>query len=588
MRRLAVLALLLACSKRSEPLPAPPVAAAPVDAGHPDAALEKFRTASSDMHVEPALAGTAKTYMVSSEAPLATQVGRDVLAAGGNAVDAAVATAFALAVVHPSAGNLGGGGFAVIHVAPGKDLALDFRETAPAAATAEMYLDKNGKQTEASLTGGRASGVPGSVAGLFALHAKLGKKPWKELVAPAIKLAREGFVIDEHLHDGLVRRADRMAKFPATAAIWTPDKKPRATGDKVAIPDLAAVLERIADKGPDGFYKGETAAMIVAEMKRDDGLITAADLEGYKAIWRDPIHFSYRGDGFVTMPPPSSGGIVMAMTANVLRKVELGKLPWHGAEHVHWLVEAWRRGFAARNELLGDPTFVKDIPVARLISTDYADKLAATITERATPSKAILPLLEGTHTTNLSVVDGGGMAVALTTTLNTAYGSGVTVAGAGFLMNNEMDDFTTKPGSPNVFGLVQGVANKIEPGKRMLSSMSPTIIVDDKGAPIMVVGAGGGPRIITGVWQVISNVIDFKMAVAAAGAAPRLHHQHLPDAVSIEADAIDQDTDAALKGRGYTLKWGEDYFGAITAIVRTATGWEGTADRRNGGAAMGD
>jgi gamma-glutamyltranspeptidase/glutathione hydrolase len=280
----------------------------------------------------------------------------------------------------------------------------------------------------------------------------------------------------------------------------------------------------------------------------------------------------------------------MAMTANILRKVDVGKLPCHGAEHVHWLVEAWRRGFAARNELLGDPNFVKDMPLARLTSTDYADKLAATITARATPSKDILPLLEGNHTTNLSVVDASGMAVALTTTLNTSFGSCVTIAGAGFLMNNEMDDFTTKPGSPNTFGLVQGVANKIEPGKRMLSSMSPTIVLDDKGAPIMIAGAGGGPRIITGVWQVISNVLDFKMPVAAAGAQPRLHHQHLPDTVSIEADSIDRATDEALRGLGYTLKWGEPMqgFAAITALVRTAAGWEGTADRRNGGAAMGD
>jgi gamma-glutamyltranspeptidase/glutathione hydrolase len=526
--------------------------------------------------------------MVVTESPQASQVGQAILAAGGNAVDAVVATAFAMAVTHPSAGNIAGGGFAVVRTAAGRAVALDFREVAPAAASADMYLDTTGNMTENSLRGDLAAGVPGSVAGLWELHRKLGKLPWKRLVAPAIALARDGFAVDAKLAQSLARAAKRFQRNPATAAIWAPGGVARAAGDKVAIPELAAVLDRIAARGPDGFYKGETAAAIVAEMKAGGGLITAADLANYRPVWRDPLRFSYRGYSVVSMPPPSSGGIVLAMTAGMLSKLELGKLAWYGAEHVHWLVEVWRRAFAARNELLGDPAFVKTMPIARLLSRQYQDKLFATITDQATPSKQILALLEGDHTTNLCTVDKSGMAVALTTTLNTSFGNGVTVS--GFLLNNEMDDFSGKPGTPNGFGLVQGTANKIEPGKRMLSSMSPTIVEGPRGELVMLAGAGGGPRIITAVWQTISNVIDFSQRAALAVAAPRIHHQHLPDTVEIEAAALDQPGDAALRAMGYQLIWGEPAraFGAITAIVRTASGWDGAADPRGGGAALGD
>jgi gamma-glutamyltranspeptidase/glutathione hydrolase len=315
-------------------------------------------------------------------------------------------------------------------------------------------------------------------------------------------------------------------------------------------------------------------------------VITADDLRAYKAVWREPLRFDYRGHHLITMPPPSSGGIVIAMTANMLRNVDLAKLGWHSAAHVHWLVEVWRRAFAARNEVLGDPQFVKDMPVAKLMSTDYADKLDATITDRATPSKDIPALIEGTHTTNLCVVDGNGMAVALTTTLNTGYGNGIVVA--GFLMNNEMDDFATKPGQPNVYGLVQGTANQVEPGKRMLSSMSPTVIEDDKGVE-MVVGGQGGPRIITEVWQTISNVFDFGMPVDKAIAAPRVHHQHLPDELVVEEGALGSDVAGTLKDEGYSIVVEPDrIYGAANAIVRTSSGWAAAADPRNGGAAMGD
>jgi len=586
-----------AACRRSEPQPRehqpPPPAGTTADAGAGSgsaapAVAPKYRTDASTTRVDPRVAGAGKTSMVASEDAFASKAGEDILAAGGNAVDAAIATAFVLAVTHPSAGNVAGGGFAVVRTARGKATALDFRETAPAAATANMFLDAGGNPTRESLTGDKACSVPGSVAGLWALHQKYGKTKWADLIAPAIKLAKDGFAVPEMLHAMLARVGKVRGPSVATAPLWWPNGKPRDTGDVVKNPELATVLERIAAKGPDGFYAGETAAAIVAEMKKGGGLITAADLTGYKAVWRDPLVVSYRGHTLYTMPPPSSGGIVVAITANLLRKQELAKLGWHSAAHVHWLVEMWRRAFAARNEILGDPAYVKDMPVAKLVSPEYADQLAATITDKATPSKNIPGLLEGTHTTNLSVVDKTGMAVALTTTLNTSFGNAVMVS--GFLLNNEMDDFTAKPGSPNVYGLVQGSANKIEPGKRMLSSMSPTILEDDKGEVMMVVGGGGGPRIITEVWQALSNVIDFGMPVDAAVAAPRVHHQHLPDEVVLEDEAITKPVEDELKAAGYTLIWGkpERIWGSVTAIVRTKDGWQGTADPRGGGAAIGD
>ncbi|MBL9013909.1 MAG: gamma-glutamyltransferase [Myxococcales bacterium] len=587
-----VLALVTACQRSAPPPPKegdgkgsawmPP--APPIDAPM----QPSYRTPESTEHIDATVAGTGKTFMVVSEAEQATKVGKQILAGGGNAVDAAIATAFALAVVHPTAGNLGGGGFAVVRVASGKFVALDFREVAPGAATADMFLGKDGKPTRESLRGHKASGVPGSVMGLWRLHQKLGKKPWKELVEPAIQLARDGFVIDEHTHQSIVLRAKDLLEHPKTGEIWAPGRVPKASGSTVAIPQLAVALERIRDSGADGFYKGETAKAIADEMKAGGGLITMEDLAKYEAVWREPLRFTYRGRAVASMPPPSSGGIVLAMTAGMLKSKELSRLEWHGADHVHLLAEVWRRAFAARNELLGDPAFVKDMPVERLMDQAYLDKLAATIGPTATPSKDVAALLEGNHTTNLVTVDGQGMAVALTTTLNTAWGSGVTVH--GFLMNNEMDDFTAKPGSPNVFGLVQGTANKIEPGKRMLSSMSPTIVEDDQGELVMVVGAQGGPRIITAVWQTLSNVLDFGKHADAAVALPRVHHQHLPDKLFVEEDSISKAADDTLRSMGYATDFSNAprQFGASNAIVRTPTGWEGAADPRGGGAAMGD
>jgi gamma-glutamyltranspeptidase / glutathione hydrolase len=369
--------------------------------------------------------------------------------------------------------------------------------------------------------------------------------------------------------------------------MFMPGGKPLDVGAVVKNPELAIVLERIAKRGPDGFYKGDTAKLIVDAMQ-DGGLITAKDLAGYKALWREPIRFSYRGKKIATMPPPSSGGVVLAMTAGMLRNVDVGKLGWHSTEHVHRVVEVWRRAFAARNEVLGDPKFVKNMPIAKLVSDKEADRLAATITDRATPSQDVPAILGGTHTTHFCVVDKKGMAVAITTTLNTSFGSGVMVG--GILLNNEMDDFASKPGEPNVYGLVQGAANKIEPGKRMLSSMSPTIIEDEHGELFMVVGGQGGPRIITEVWQAISNVIDFGMGPDAAIGAPRFHHQHLPDDVVFEDEAVTKEVDDQLRGLGYTIVWNaiERIGGAANAIVRTKDGWSASADPRGGGSSLGD
>jgi gamma-glutamyltranspeptidase/glutathione hydrolase len=596
MRRLLIL-LLVACSQpapKPAPAPAPVVAPVvvadaavvqtPVDAAVAVAPGPKFRTEASTFNVDPKLSATGKTFMVASEDRYATQVGHDVLAAGGNAVDAAVATAFALAVTRPSAGNLGGGGFAVVRTGKGKVSAVDFRETAPAAATPDMYKDN----PKASLSGYLASGVPGSVAGLEQLHKKYGKKKWADVIAPAIKLARDGYAVTPELRL-VIERGNAMAPMTGgLAAIYVPNGKFVELGDTVKNPELAVVLERIAKQGSAGFYKGETAKAIAKAMKDNGGLITEKDLAGYKALWRAPIKVSYRGKQLYTMPPPSSGGIVIAMTANMLRGLDLAKMGWHSTGHIHYLVEVWRRAFAARNEVLGDPAFVKNIPVAKLTSQAEADRLLATITDGATPSKDVPALIEGKHTTNLSVVDGKGMAVALTTTLNTSWGSGVMIS--GIIMNNEMDDFATQIGKPNVFGLVQGAANKIEPGKRMLSSMSPTIIEDDKGELYMVVGAEGGPRIITAVWQTLSNVIDFAMPVDAAVAAQRIHHQHLPDDVVLDDEAATREVDAELAKLGYVRTWGkrERIFAAANAIVRTQSGWAGASDPRTGGGAMGD
>jgi gamma-glutamyltranspeptidase / glutathione hydrolase len=552
--------------------PAPP-AAAVFPAGWPYPA-----------HADPVVGAHG---MVATDAALATKVGVDVLKEGGNAVDAAIAVAFALAVVHPAAGNIGGGGFLVARVG-GAAHALDFRETAPLASKRDMYLDPSGKPTHDSVEGPRAPGVPGSVAGLWEAYQKLGskKKTWAELLAPAIKLAREGFVADAEFARVVATHADRLAKFPASAALFLPGGKPVAAGSTWKDPDLAATLDRIAEKGAAGFYGGPTAKLVAAEMKRGKGLITAGDLESYKAKWREPLSFTYRGRRVTSMPPPSSGGVTLAMMAHILEGYDLPKMGWQSPVSLHYLFEAMRRAFASRNTL-GDPDFVKN-PIDLLMSDAWAARQRATIRpDRATPSAEVVaekaPAGDGPHTTHFSVVDGNGDAVALTTTLNAWFGSGVTVAGAGFLLNDEMDDFAVKPGTPNMFGLVQGEENSIAPGKRMLSSMSPTIVESDDGKVSLVLGAAGGPTIITAVFQELSNAVDFGLDATAAVNAPRFHHQHWPDVIMYEDKGMSDPLKQALSGMGYQLK-SSDHIADAPAIGRGANGFIGAAEPRRTGA----
>ncbi len=533
----------------------------------------------------------APNGMVVTDAPLATDAGVRILRAGGNAVDAAVATAFALAVVYPEAGNLGGGGFMVTRMADGTLASLDFREKAPLAATRDMYLDAQGNVTDASVVGYRASGVPGAVAGLYAAHERFGEMSWKDVVAPAIRLAEDGFIVDRELAESIAGATDRLGAFEGSRALFLPSGRPIAEGTRWRIPALAATLRRIAEQGPAGFYEGETADLIVAEMQRGGGIITHEDLRRYEAKWRDPVVFLYRGHTVVSMPPPSSGGLTLALIANILEGYNLRALGWHSPEALHLTAEAMRRAFADRNHYLGDPDFV-EIPRPQFLSEEYAALRRSDIRpEQATPSSEVRPgsLLstEPSHTTHFSVVDEDGNAVALTTTINDLYGSGVTVSGAGFVLNDEMDDFTSKPGTPNMYGLVQGAANAIEPEKRMLSAMTPTIVLEPETArPIIVTGARGGPRIITATWQVISNIIDYDMDVATAIAAPRIHHQHLPDVLRYERDGLTAATITRLEEFGHTTE-GYGGIGSAPALLFDGGNWRGAFDPRSGGRAAG-
>ncbi|MDH5804913.1 MAG: gamma-glutamyltransferase [Gemmatimonadota bacterium] len=535
--------------------------------------------------------------MVVSTDAYASEVGRMVLEAGGNAVDAAVAVSFALAVVNPEAGNIGGGGFMVIRFANGETAALDYRERAPQAAHRDMYLDEDGDLTDASVLGHLAAGVPGAVAGLWAAHQQHGSKPWSELVDPAIELAN-GFEVLHRQARSLQGAEDDLRVFPATETIFLPGGTAPEVGDTLRQSDLAQTLARIRDHGRDGFYTGLTADLIVQEMARGNGIITYEDLANYEASWRDPIVFDYRGYTVTSMAPVSSGGATLANMANILEGYDLGSLDWHGQEHTHLLAEAWKRAYADRNAYLADPDFVP-MPLERMVSDDYAAERRAGIDlNAATPSLAIEPGLgtpeRETNTTHFSIVDAQGNAVAVTTTINSFYGSKVTVAGAGFILNNEMDDFAARPGHANQFGLVQGENNAIEPGKRMLSAMTPTIVTRPNGNLFYVTGSPGGATIITNVFQNISNVIDFEMNVVEAVNAPRLHHQHLPDRIQYEPGALSSETISLLEAMGQTVqeRFSETaiypYIGDVQAIMvledGTLNGW---SDPRRGGAAKG-
>ncbi|HEX8393414.1 MAG TPA: gamma-glutamyltransferase [Longimicrobium sp.] len=534
----------------------------------------------------------ASRGMVVSTDRVASEVGAEILRRNGNAVDAAVATHFALAVVNPEAGNIGGGGFLVVRMKDGTTASLDFREMAPMAATADMFLDSLGNVSDSlSLIGHQAAGVPGSVAGMWEAHRRFGSLPWATLLEPAINLA-DGLVVHERLAYSLRTMEDRLKLFPATSAIFLPNGTPPRVGDRLVQADLAATLRRIAAEGADGFYRGRTAELVEAEMRRGGGIMTAADLGRYRAVWRDPIQFGYRGHQVISMPPPSSGGATMAELLNILEGYDLRRMGYLSAEHAHLFTEAARRAYADRNTYLGDPDFVQ-MPLARMTSDAYAAERRRTIRrDRATPSAEVTPGLgaadEGEHTTHYSIVDGTGNAVAVTTTLNSLYGNLVTVAGAGFLLNNEMDDFTSKPGVPNQFGLVQGRANAIAPGKRMLSAMTPTIVLDPTGRVLLVTGTPGGSTIITSVAQVVSNVVDFRMDVATATLAPRLHHQHLPDTLRYERGGLTAATAQRLRGMGHNVAERQGFQGDENSIVILPSGYQsGVADPRRGGAAVG-
>jgi gamma-glutamyltranspeptidase/glutathione hydrolase len=525
--------------------------------------------------------------MVVAVSPLAVQVGVEVLRRGGNAVDAAAAVGFALAVVHPAAGNIGGGGFLVVRLASGEVATLDYREAAPGRATRDMYLDADGAILPTSVTGHLASGVPGSVAGLAEAHRRFGRLAWSDVVGPAVRLARDGFMLDSARANGLAAAARRLEQFPASARQFLPGGAAPAAGGRLVQPDLARTLAAIADEGPAVFYTGWVADSIVAEMERGGGLISHDDLAAYRPFWRDPITFTYRGHTIHSMGPSSSGGITLALLLNMLEGTD--SLPAFGsAAHVHLLTEVMRRAFADRNHYLGDPAFV-DMPVAELVSQAYADaRRAGIVADHATPSAAIGPgPAEPTETTHYSIVDAEGNAVAVTTTINGGFGSAVTVSGAGFLLNNEMDDFAAAPDQPNQYGLVQGAANAIAPGKRMLSAMTPTIVLAPEGALLMVLGTPGGPTIITTVAQVISNVIDHRMRLDSAVAAPRIHHQHLPDTTRYESGGLDRRTVRRLRGMDHALRERPSYSGEVAAIIRVGDRWVGVADPRMRGDAAG-
>jgi gamma-glutamyltranspeptidase/glutathione hydrolase len=544
---------------------------------------------------------TARNGMVVSTDEYASAVGVNAMRRGGNAIDAAVATGLALAVVNPEAGNIGGGGFMVIRTADGEAFALDYREKAPLAATRDMFLDENGALTDKSVVGHLASGVPGTVMGLWEAHRRFGRLPWAEVVQPAVELAT-GFTLHERLGRALEYSREALSTFPATAASFLPGGEPPTVGETFAQPDLARTLTRVRDHGPDGFYHGETADLIVAEMERGGGIITHEDLASYAAAWREPIRFTYREHPVISMPPSSSGGATMAEIANIVEQYDLRALGWQTPQAIHVLVEAARRAYSDRNEYLADPDFVA-MPMERMISKEYATERAADISlARATPSLQVGPGLgsseRGGETTHYSVVDSAGNAVAVTTTINSWYGSQVTVEGAGFLLNNEMDDFAAKPGTPNQFGLVQGENNAIEPGKRMLSAMTPTVVLNPAGELLFVTGTPGGATIITTVFQTISNVIDYGMNVVEAVHGPRIHHQHLPDQIRYEHGGLAPDVVATLEAMGHTVVErprgdSDAYFaggvsGDVQAIMLLPDGsLEGWSDPRRGGRAVG-
>lgn len=522
---------------------------------------------------------------MASASPAATGVGLEILAAGGNAVDAAVAVALALAVVHPQAGNLGGGGFAVVRV--GSSIgALDFREAAPRAARREMFLDARGNPVpNLSLVGGLAVGVPGSPAGLFELHRRFGRLPWAQVVAPAVRLAG-GFVVSERLAAEIEAEAKLLRRFAATARVWLPNGAPPRAGLTMQLPRLAEALQAYGEQGPAALVEGPRAAAIARATRASGGVLTAADLASYRPIWREPVSFRAFGWELAGMPLPSSGGVIMGQTCGMLERREWQLLPQGSPARLHLLVEAWRRAYADR-VLLGDPTTTQ-VAIEQLLAPRWLDLRAAAIDlDRATPSAALAPYVpapgESPETTHLSVVDADGNAVALTTTLNGSFGSGVLVPEIEMLLNNEMDDFATAPGRPNLYGLIQGEANAVGAGKRMLSSMTPTLAW--RAEEVLALGSPGGSRIPTATTQVLLAILVDGSALEDAISRPRLHHQWQPDEVLWEEGGIPAGVRGELERRGHRLV-ARPRLGEVHAVRRAASRrLEAAADPRGPGAA---
>ena len=525
----------------------------------------------------------ADNGMVVSGHPLASRVGIEILKQGGNAVDASIATQLALAVVYPRAGNIGGGGFMVYRSAAGEINTLDYREKAPAAAFKDMYLDANGNPTRQSLEGHLASGVPGTIDGHFTAHKKYGKIAFNKLIEPAIKLADKGFAITRDEANRLNSTRSIFEKYNGQNALVKKD--PWKEGDILIQPELAWTLKQIKAHGRDGFYGGVVADKIVAEMKSSNGIISYDDLKNYSSKWRSPIMADYKGFKVISMPPPSSGGIALAQLLKMVEPYPIKEWGHRDIRTIHLMTEAERRAYADRSQYLGDEDYI-DVPKDSLLKPNYLKyRMLDFNLEKASESKSIYAgnfkvALEHFETTHLSVVDKDGNAVAVTTTLNGNYGSKVIIDGAGFLMNNEMDDFSAKPGVPNMFGLIGAEANSIQPGKRMLSSMTPTILEKD-GKLFMVLGSPGGSTIITAVFQVILNVIEWGMSMSEAVAASRFHHQWLPDEIMMETKSFDDQVQEKLKMMGHKMRDIRS-IGLVDAILVTKDGkLEGGADPRS-------
>lgn len=540
---------------------------------------------SGTLHAASTPAVEAKHGMVVTSQYLASQVGTDILKMGGNAVDAAVAVGYAQAVVNPCCGNIGGGGFMTIHLADGTDTFINFRETAPAAASADMYLDKEGKVTkDASLYGYLAAGVPGTVLGMDSAQKKYGKLTRQQVMAPAIKLAREGFVLTRADTDILDTTVKRFRQDPESARIFLrKDGEALQPGDRLVQADLAETLSAISEQGPDAFYQGKIPQAVEAAAKKGGGILTAADFANYKITETAPITCSYRGYKFVSSPPPSSGGVTLCETLNVLEGYDLKSMGFNSAAYIHTLTEAMRHAYMDRNTFLGDPEFVKN-PIDRLLSKSYAaDIRKQIVANKATPSVEVQPGMqphEKPETTHYSIVDNEGNAVSTTYTVNGRFGAVVIAPGTGFFLNDEMDDFTVKVGEQNLYGLVQGATNSIAPGKRPLSSMSPTLVTKD-GKTFMVLGSPGGSRIITITLQTALNVIDHGMAPQEAVDAPRIHHQWLPDEVYYEQRGVSADSLNLLKTMGYKMVE-QNPWGAAELILVGLAGVEGVSPANSG------